>query len=451
MVSKTDLEKEIDWIFDEVKSTSGLMWNAQNDNFRGLCCGTTGSASDLKDLLNDLLSETNEQGKDDSSGIFCYQWLARNPFSSTLMAEFFYNNGSLDGNEIMRQFLIVSTSAAIAGLTTVGLLSDMGGGNERFYSLMNDGKQIDIDDMWPEDNAIFTNPVDSSPNMPKIHACSCSTHGLKNIRRQLEKSRHDGSGTRQFIDGNGIPYGWWIVKQSLQRDKDRQAKNGTARTHLTNQAVYLDSFNTMRAGLAKAVFSDKSISEVLCHCADVLKVKLHWEAKSEGIHTGERLHRLLVQLKNHRDTSSNYVVDSEIAYLEFGIAVHRIYNERLMNARWNLRNDNIDEEEKQIKDALGYFHEWRTAVSEYKKNDESIKLAQREKWFISLQTYWIMKFSVCGFVTNAKYKLSKMIVHISPMNSPEIMSTLQSLVFVYCCPLCCLFLSSLRLFNRCFC
>jgi hypothetical protein len=134
----TEMERRVDWLFDEVKLTSGLMWNAKNDNFRGLCCGTTGSAAELKDLLHDFLStEDNVEEKtslkllnnladddddDETPGIYCNQWLARNAFGSTLMGEFFYNEaGSLDGNEVMRQYLKVSTGAAIAGLTTIGL------------------------------------------------------------------------------------------------------------------------------------------------------------------------------------------------------------------------------------------------------------------------------------------------------------------------------------------
>jgi len=32
------VERQVQWMFDEVKLTSGVMWNAKNDDMRGLCC-----------------------------------------------------------------------------------------------------------------------------------------------------------------------------------------------------------------------------------------------------------------------------------------------------------------------------------------------------------------------------------------------------------------------------
>ena len=54
-----DTEKLIHWLFDEVKLTSGVMWNAKNDEFRGLCCGTKGDVEDLKAMLEELLCDND--------------------------------------------------------------------------------------------------------------------------------------------------------------------------------------------------------------------------------------------------------------------------------------------------------------------------------------------------------------------------------------------------------
>jgi hypothetical protein len=122
---QTNADKIVHWMFDEVKLKSGVMWNARNDDFCGLCCGTKGGVEDLKDILEELLCENNESNHvsnhsdDGQVGIYYNQWLARNSFGTTLVGEFFYNRGNLDGNEIMRQFLQVTTSAAIANLTTI--------------------------------------------------------------------------------------------------------------------------------------------------------------------------------------------------------------------------------------------------------------------------------------------------------------------------------------------
>jgi len=76
------VERQVQWMFDEVKLTSGVMWNAKNDDMRGLCCGSTGSAEDLKDLLQDLFDspaggeETEADKGPGRDGIYCNQWLA---------------------------------------------------------------------------------------------------------------------------------------------------------------------------------------------------------------------------------------------------------------------------------------------------------------------------------------------------------------------------------------
>ena len=105
----------------------------------------SGSVEDLKDMLEDLYDNgPTDRGSAAgcADGIYCNQWLVRNPFGTTLVGEFFYNKGNLDGNEIMRQYLQVSTSAALVNLETIGLVSDMGGSNDRFYTYLRDGNVI---------------------------------------------------------------------------------------------------------------------------------------------------------------------------------------------------------------------------------------------------------------------------------------------------------------------
>ena len=91
---KTEVDMLIHWMFDKVKLTSGVMWNATNDDFRGLCCGTSSNLEDLKDLLDKLYDHSDNGGGRD--GIYCNQWLARNPFGTTLVGKFFYNEATCE-------------------------------------------------------------------------------------------------------------------------------------------------------------------------------------------------------------------------------------------------------------------------------------------------------------------------------------------------------------------
>jgi hypothetical protein len=106
----TDADKQIHWLFDEVKLMNGVIWCARNNKFRGFCCGTKGGVEDLKEMLVELLcdtdgttsttptTKTSTSHATGQEGIYCNQWLARNPFGTTLFGEFFYNKGNLDGS-----------------------------------------------------------------------------------------------------------------------------------------------------------------------------------------------------------------------------------------------------------------------------------------------------------------------------------------------------------------
>jgi hypothetical protein len=320
----------------------------------------TGNKEDLKDLLQDLLEE-DEKRKDDKNkdvhveGIYCNQWLARNPLGGTLLGEFFYNHGDLDGNEVMRQFLQVSPSAALAKLETVGLVSDMGGPNERFYRNLMDGSNIKPNDLWPTDRVVTKSPV--HPEV-KIHTWSCSTHGAKNIRSQLEKSRKNGYGTGFFHTGDGVPFGWWLTVDALERDR---SQHGNMRTTLTPGSVDLDSFSKINASLAKQPFSAKTLAEMLDHCCKVISSSRLNLPSEESKGSGERLKEMLDLLKSSSAEMSvqrKRLIRSEVAYLDFGIAVHRIFIQRFMNGKWKLDANNIEEEEAHLRDAMQYFEDW---------------------------------------------------------------------------------------------
>jgi hypothetical protein len=189
------------------------------------------------------------------------------------------------------------------------------------------------------------------------------------------------------------------------------------RLTLNEQAVKVDNFSAMNAGLAKAPFTEKTISEIISHAASVVGVKLNYEDKTCS--GGERLKRMLVESKQKSSecvTTENAtkakcaitISRSNLAYLQFCVAVHRIYyHQRFINSRWKLTRDNIESEEAEQKDALKYFEDWRIAALLYMNDDPSVTTRDRSRRFcLSPKTYKNMRFSVCGFVTYAKKRLS---------------------------------------------
>ena len=242
------------------------------------------------------------------------------------MAEFFLNDGgNLDGNKIMRQYLQISTSATIVGLDEmIGLVSDMGGGNDRLYTLLrNDGKKMNDDEIWPADFVTSMSPANPSV---EVHIWSCSTHGEKNIGLQLHKSRSDGSGTKQFVSSKGINFGWWNIEACLEDETERYKKGGTFRSDLTTiQAVKLDSYSTMNACSAKAPFTEKTIAAMMDKCAKYLGLPVKMELTGEvNPQSREQLQRKLDALKEEAVTKESSGINSNLAVIDFCIAASTV-------------------------------------------------------------------------------------------------------------------------------
>ena len=64
--------------------------------------------------------------------VYVNQWRFRSTKSITHNADFYFNKGSLDGNELVRQFIDIVTSYEMIGIKIYGMVSDGGGGNTNF-------------------------------------------------------------------------------------------------------------------------------------------------------------------------------------------------------------------------------------------------------------------------------------------------------------------------------
>ena len=103
------------------------------------------------------------------------QWRFRTIYNKTFNCEYFYNAGSLNGEEILRQFLhVVRCLEFFVGAMIFGVVMDAGGSNARFMSLACKGEKEDICGYR------LTEKVVSLPNpcLPKhqLALCTCTTH-----------------------------------------------------------------------------------------------------------------------------------------------------------------------------------------------------------------------------------------------------------------------------------
>ena len=127
---------------------------------------------------------------------------------------FYFNTGSLDGNEMIRQCVDVSTAYETIRVKISSIVSDSGGGNARVFRLLRE--KLHIDGCWSDINCVrFANPIDP---YRYIYYWSCGTLSLKFMRKNVCRSQPKL--VRDFRI-RGILFGWKQVEEIFVRDNER--------------------------------------------------------------------------------------------------------------------------------------------------------------------------------------------------------------------------------------
>ena len=121
-------------MMDEVKIKSDLMWNLADDSLVAFC-HVSSNPKQLREKLKSLLSTENKD-KDDvkEHAVYANQWRFRSCRNEIHTAEYFFNNGNLDADEILRQLIHVTTNYENVSIQIHGVCSDAGGSNEGLFS-----------------------------------------------------------------------------------------------------------------------------------------------------------------------------------------------------------------------------------------------------------------------------------------------------------------------------
>ena len=82
---------------------------------------------DVMELEKIIFPTNKESSQKKYINVYCNQWRYRSMSGKVHNGDFFYNKGSLDGNEILRQFLLVLFSYESIGCFVYGLACDSGG------------------------------------------------------------------------------------------------------------------------------------------------------------------------------------------------------------------------------------------------------------------------------------------------------------------------------------
>ena len=124
--------------------------------------------------------------------------------------DFFFNDGSLTGDTLLRQFDHVTLCCESIGSMVCGLVMDAGGNNAKFASRLRNGKTFSDEATWIEEEMCNTKNI-FDPEQ-QIYIWFCMTHLLQAMRNQLNASQSAGS--KEFLDTYGTSFGWAFILKS---------------------------------------------------------------------------------------------------------------------------------------------------------------------------------------------------------------------------------------------
>ena len=144
-------------MMDEIKLKNGISFNCKSKEVIGFLSDNLNT----KHMLEEILNGTKKKKSGEVLSVYANQWLFRSTNGVVHNADFYFNTGSLDGNELIRQFIDVVTSYELLGIKNYGIVSDGGGGNTKLFNTISIYKPLKA--KWINNKYLRTiNPVDLS-------------------------------------------------------------------------------------------------------------------------------------------------------------------------------------------------------------------------------------------------------------------------------------------------
>lgn len=184
---------------DEMKLKHSVLWNSMT----GKAVGLADDMLDVKSVMKRILSDEGDAVQP-AKYVNCWRYIAiQGESTEGWMCGFFYNDGTLNGATLLRQFDHVTVSCESIGSKVRGLVLDAGGGNNKFTCLLRDNAKFNDDVYWLDEDFCYTCNVFDPKR--RIYFWFCMTHGLKAMRNQLLASQQNGS--KAFVDEYGTNFG----------------------------------------------------------------------------------------------------------------------------------------------------------------------------------------------------------------------------------------------------
>ena len=123
-------------MMDEIELKNGISFNCKNKEIVSFVPQEMNTRNMLENILH-----TNKQNKNgEVTSVYANQWRFRSTKGLVHNSNFYIDNGLLNGNELVRQFIDVVTSYELIGVKIYGIVSDGGGGNTKFFNMISEYK-----------------------------------------------------------------------------------------------------------------------------------------------------------------------------------------------------------------------------------------------------------------------------------------------------------------------
>ena len=303
-------------------------------------------------------------------------WRLRTTKNVAYNCEFFFNNGSLTGDELLRQFLRVVGHCELIGVSILGLLNDAAGLNVKLVDLLTSSAAAKVPATgYPRiDSVAFPNHIHPTQLVAAYH---CSSHNLKACRNQLLRSHPNGSRLLKMHDAH---FGWTEIEECYNRDVLRHPQI----SKLRKASVDVDSYSTMCVSYAKAPLARETLIEQCLFIAEALMCST--QLKDLDLKNAQSIYEQALPLFRSKVTlQTGYHIQSSLNTLEYCSVMGAIFNDFFLNSKVTITRENIDAYDAMIKRFVSNFF------------DPWYESADQLKHFISSITYKNLRLSVRGF------------------------------------------------------
>lgn len=242
-------------IFDEVKVTSNIYWNAKSNKFIGHALSPEDMSS-----VHDGYQQLNESDKSEKASYFL-QFLWRDISSDVdVIGPYYTSKKGLDNKFIMACLFETIHLFFSFGFNIVLLICDVASANLKLLKLLCEERPAVYSvGEGASRYKVKTSFLNVYSNLP-IHVMICPSHQLKNMIAALYSSRQNG--TKVFLCEN-TNFGWQAIVDMFQREKSRSERNEPRRVpHLLYSYVYRDQWVQLNVKASKVMQQDHALAEL---------------------------------------------------------------------------------------------------------------------------------------------------------------------------------------------